>query len=218
MANKKHIYFMPGLGAGSKIFENINLPKSDYEFHFLDWLIPQSIDESLENYTKRLCQKIEYENPILIGVSFGGIIVQEMNELIQPQKTIIISSVKNNSEFPKRMKFLKLTRAYKLIPARRISNMENFSKFGFGKSLKKKTELYNKYLEIKDEKYLNWAIFNLLHWNSNNSVNNIFHIHGSEDEIFPIKYIENCIEIKGGSHAMIITKAKRINRILKEII
>ena len=209
---------MPGLGASSRIFEYIKLPIDQYEFHFLEWLIPESVNESLESYTIRLCKNIEHHNPILVGVSFGGIIVQEMNKIIKPYKTIIISSIKNYNEIPRRMKFLRLTRAYKLFPTKKISTTENFSKFGFNDSFKKKTELYNKYLEIRNEVYLNWAIFNVLHWNSNNSVNNVFHIHGSDDEIFPIKHINNCRIIEGGTHTMIITKARKINAILLEIL
>jgi thioesterase domain-containing protein len=35
-------------------------------------------DESLDEYAKRIAEKIKLENPVLIGVSFGGILVQEM--------------------------------------------------------------------------------------------------------------------------------------------
>ena len=47
--------------------------------------------------------------------------------------------------------------------------------------------------------------------------NNVIHIHGNKDEIFPIKYIKNCIVIEGGTHVMILNKAKRISLILEDI-
>ncbi len=209
---------MPGLAASSKIFEYINLPNGNFELHFLNWLIPESIDETLDHYVKRLCKSIKHNNPILIGVSFGGIIVQEMSKYVHPLKVILISSIKNNSEKPKRIIFLQKTKFYKLFPANRISKIENFSTFSFNKSFKKKLELYNKYLAVRDEKYLNWAIHNVVNWERENSINNIIHIHGSDDEIFPIKHIKNSIVVEGGTHAMIITKAKKINIILEEII
>jgi len=218
MDNKTHIYFMPGLAASSKIFEYINLPNENFELHFLNWLIPESIDETLDHYVKRLCISIKHNNPILIGVSFGGMIVQEMSKYVHPQKVILISSIKNNSEKPKRIIFLQKTKFYKLFPAGRISKIEDFSTFSFNKSFKKKLDLYNKYLAVRDEKYLNWAIHNVVNWKRENSINNIIHIHGSDDEIFPIKHIKNSIIIEGGTHAMIITKAKKINTILEKII
>ena len=218
MVNKKHIYFVPGLAASPKIFEFISLPNKKYEFHFLKWIIPESVDESLENYVKRFSQSIKHENPILIGVSFGGFIVQEMVKYINPDKIILISSIKSENEIPKRLKFLQITKAYKLFPTRRIANIDDFSKYGFNEASKKKIKLYNKYLAVRNEKYLDWAIYNVLHWKPTNNNQNIIHIHGSEDGIFPLKHIKNSIIIEGGTHAMIITKAKKINTILEEII
>jgi len=218
MDNKKHIYFMPGLGASIKIFEYIDLPKDQFEFHYLDWLIPETVDETIEHYTKRLSETIIHKNPILVGVSFGGIIVQELSKIIKTQRIIIISSIKNGNEVPKRMKFLRITRAYKLLPYKNIAKMDDFSKFGFSNVSKKKSELYSKYLEIKSDVYLRWALTNVINWSSSNSEMEVFHIHGSKDEIFPIKHINNCKVIEGGTHAMIITKAKKINKILLEIL
>lgn len=217
MPNKTHIYFVPGLAASSNIFDYISLPKDKFELHFLEWIIPDSPNESLEHYTKRLCKGITHPNPVLLGVSFGGIIVQEMSKFIHPKKIVLISSVKNSNELPKRLKILELTKAYKLFPTKKIAETKDFSKFGFNKSFQKKAELYNKYLNIRDKEYLDWAIYNMLHWKSESLSENIIHIHGDEDSIFPIKYIKNCIVIKGGTHAMIINKAKKINTILQEI-
>jgi len=218
MVKKTHIYFVPGLAANSNIFEFIKLPDDKYEFHYLDWIIPETKQETLENYVKRLGEKILHKNPILIGVSFGGIIVQELSKIIPAKNVIIISSIKNKNEFPKRLRYLRGSKLYKLFPTKKISEINDFSKYNFNEYLKKKSNLYNKYMGVRNEKYLDWAIYNVLHWNSTNYLKNVIHIHGSKDEIFPIKHIKNCIEIKDGNHAMIITKAKKINRILQEII
>ncbi len=208
---------MPGLAAGSKIFEHIRLDKDKFEFKFLEWIIPDSPDESLEHYAKRMCEKIIHPNHVLVGVSFGGIIVQEMSKFIHPDKIIIISSIKNKNEIPKRLKFFQKSKLYKLFPSKKIAEINDFSKYNFTKTLKKKAELYNKFFEVKDEKYLDWAIYNVLNWNPNYHCENLVHIHGSEDRIFPIKYIKNCIIIEGGTHAMILNKSKKINHILQEI-
>ena len=47
---------------------------------------------------------------------------------------------------------------------------------------------------------------------------NIVHIHGNNDGIFPIKHIKNCIVIEGGTHVMILNKAKEISKLLLEVI
>ncbi|MCG7503237.1 alpha/beta hydrolase [Tenacibaculum sp. Mcav3-52] len=213
---KTHLYFVPGLAANTKIFERISLPEEHFELHFLDWMLPTSIDESIEEYAERLCAKIQHKNPVLIGVSFGGIIVQEMSKIIDCKKIIIISSVKNNKEFPKRFKLAQITKAYKLFPSKVISNIESYERYFFNDYLKKRAELYKIYLSIRDKKYLQWAIYNVLHWKQEKSIPGIIHIHGKKDEVFPIKYIKNAIEVENGTHVMILTKAKTISEILKK--
>ncbi|WP_047790473.1 alpha/beta fold hydrolase [Tenacibaculum mesophilum] len=213
---KTHLYFVPGLAANTKIFERISLPEEHFELHFLDWMLPTSIDESIEEYAERLCAKIQHKNPVLIGVSFGGIIVQEMSKIIDCKKIIIISSVKNSKEFPKRFKLAQITKAYKLFPSKVISNIESYERYFFNDYLKKRAELYKIYLSIRDKKYLQWAIYNVLHWEQEKSIPGIIHIHGKKDEVFPIKYIKNAIEVENGTHVMILTKAKTISEILKK--
>ena len=217
MPNKIHIYFVPGLGADSKIFDNIKLNDEKFELHFLEWLIPESVDEELEHYVQRLIKDIKHPNPVLIGVSFGGIIVQEISKCISIRKVIIISSIKDLNEIPNRIKFLRLTKIYKLFPAKKIAKTGNFPIPKFNRTIQKRIELYNKYLSIRDENYLKWSIHNVLNWNSSKVNNDVIHIHGNKDEIFPIKYIENCIVIEGGTHVMILNKAKRISSILENI-
>ena len=82
---KISVYFMPGLAASSLIFERIDLPQELFEVHFLDWELPVG-EESLAEYAKRMSEKITAPNPVLIGVSFGGILVQEMAAFLNPQK------------------------------------------------------------------------------------------------------------------------------------
>jgi len=215
-AKKIHIYFIPGLGASSKIFEYINLPKDTFETHFIEWLLPLSNKESLQNYAKRMANLVLHENAILVGVSFGGIMVQEMSKFITTKKIFIVSSVKNSEEFPNRLKFLKKTKAYKLFPLKLITNFETFSTYAFGDFAKKRIDLYKKYLSVRDTNYLNWALYNVLNWKPTIIPNNLLHIHGTDDKIFPISNIKNCIPVKKGTHAMIIYKAKTISKILVE--
>jgi pimeloyl-ACP methyl ester carboxylesterase len=183
----------------------------------LEWFVPLN-KEPLEDYALRMTQSIKHDNPVLIGVSFGGILVQEMNKHIKVRKTIIVSSVKSNKEFPRRMKIAKTTMAYKLIPTQLLSNVEALAKYAFGNTVTKRLALYEKYLQMRDKKYLDWAIENVILWKNEKANEKVIHIHGIEDEIFPIKYISNCIPVKGGTHIMIINKYKWLNENLPSII
>lgn len=208
---------MPGMAASSKIFENISLPKNQFQIHLLEWIIPFE-NESLTSYVSRLSVHIKHENIVLLGVSFGGVIVQELSKIIKLKKLIIVSSIKSKNELPKRMKFARNTKIYKLAPTKLAGNIEKLSKYAFGKQVNKRIELYKKYLSVNDERYLNWAIENMVCWNQVESQSKLVHIHGDADTVFPIKNIQNCIIIKGGTHVMILNKYRWFNKYLPEII
>lgn len=215
--SKIPVYMMPGLAASTAIFERIKLPEANFEIHLLEWEIPLE-KESLLDYAKRIAEKIIHPNPVLIGVSFGGILVQEMARFIKVRKVIIISSVKSNLEFPRRFKLGKTTKAYKLIPMSLILNLENLAKFSFGDTINKRIKLYEKFLSVRDISYLEWAVEQVILWDRTVVDENVIHIHGDADDVFPIKYIKNCIVVKGGTHIMILNKYKWLNENLPSII
>ena len=73
---KYDIFFMPGMAANPKIFEFIKLP-TNFKTHYLEWKMPIK-NESISEYALRISKEIKGNNIIIIGVSFGGIIVQEI--------------------------------------------------------------------------------------------------------------------------------------------
>lgn len=212
------VYLMPGLAASSTIFEYIKFPEVTFELFYLEWFLPTD-NESLEDYAFRMTQKIKHKNPVLIGVSFGGILVQEMALHIEVRKIVIVSSIKSNQELPLHLKIAKNTKAYKMIPTQLLANVESLAKYAFGENiLSRRLKLYEKYLQMRDKKYLDWAIENVILWRRTKPADNIIHVHGDADAVFPIKYIQNCIIIKGATHILIINKYKWINENLPKLI
>ncbi|MEK6494159.1 alpha/beta hydrolase [Myroides odoratimimus] len=215
--SKIPIYFFPGMSSTSLIFEHLCLNQEKFEIVFLEWL-PINKSESLEQYTKRYLCLIKRDNPILIGVSFGGIIAQEISKLISVRKTIIISSVRSNREFPKLYHIARKTGLYKCLPTSFIPTLWSLIKKIASEKKKKRLVLYDRYLPIRDKVYVDWCIREVLHWKQDKPLANVVHIHGTKDEIFPYKNIQSAIEIKGGTHAMIIIKHKWFNENLETII
>ncbi|MCZ8196867.1 MAG: alpha/beta hydrolase [Flavobacterium sp.] len=215
--SKIPVYFMPGLAASPTIFEYINLPPETFEVHLLEWVLPIG-NESLKSYAKRMAEKVIHDDAVLIGVSFGGVLVQEMKQFLNPKKVIIISSVRCNLELPNRMKIAKSTKAYKLLPTGLMQDVELLTKYAFGDMLKKKLKLYEKYLHMRNKSYLDWAIEQMICWKRIKIDPEIIHIHGDADEVFPAKNIKQFINVKGGTHSMILNKYKWFNINLPKII
>ena len=215
--SKIPVYFMPGLAASATIFERIDLPKNQFEYHFLEWTSPQK-QETLQQYAKRMAQLVTKKNAVLIGVSFGGILVQEMAAFCNPRKVIIISSIRSNLQLPKRMKIAKRTKAYKLIPTGVLANIEILAKFSFGSYIKQRLVLYEQYLKMRDKEYLDWAIEQVICWDRIKVDESVIHIHGDRDEVFPASNIPDFINIKGGTHIMILNRYKWFNENLPKLI
>ena len=216
--SKIHVYFVPGLAASTGIFEYIQLPKDKFEMHYIEWILPHP-NETISSYAKRMCETIIEENIVLIGVSFGGIMVQEMAQFVNPKKVIIISSVKSNQELPTHMRLAKATHFYKILPTSLLGKVNYLARYVKGRGLlAKRVQLYNKYLQMKNTNYLDWAIKNVLLWKRSVPDDKVIHIHGDEDMVFPIKHIKNCIVVKGGTHIMIVNKHKWLSENLPKII
>ncbi|MFC4219875.1 alpha/beta hydrolase [Flagellimonas marina] len=218
MSDKKiHVYLMPGMAANPSIFDGIKLPEATFETHTLEWFLPEK-GMSLEQYAQQMCSGIKHKNPVLVGVSFGGLLVQEMAKIIQTKKIIAISCVKSKNELPKRMLFAKYTKAHKLLPTGLVNNVELLAKYAFGETVTKRLDLYEKYLSIRDKHYIDWSIDQIVNWSQTKPPKNLVHIQGEKDAVFPIVNIKECIGVKNGTHAMIIHRAKWFNEHLPAII
>ncbi len=214
---KIHVYFMPGMAANPSIFKNIVLPSDTFEIHLLEWFVPDK-NMSLAEYAQKMNTQIPHNDPVLVGVSFGGMLVQQMASLKAVRKVIIISSVKDASELPKRMIFAKYTKIHKLLPTGLVNNVELLAKYAFGETVTKRLALYEEYLSLRDKDYIDWSIDQIVSWKQPDFSDCLVHIHGEKDAVFPIGNIKECIPVKNGTHTMIIHRAKWFNENLPTII
>lgn len=212
-----HVYLMPGMAANASIFEHIELSEDQFKIHLLEWIIPVK-DESLSNYAKRMTQQIKEDDIVLLGVSFGGILVQEMSKHIKVRKLFVVSSVICKDQLPKRFKIAKKTKAYKLLPTQLLGNIDLLAKYAFGEFIKKRIHLYKKYLSVYSKAYLDWAIKQVVCWDQLEPLEGVIQIHGDKDGVFTNSCKGNCIIVKGGTHIMIINKYKWFNKNLPKLI
>ncbi|UOY07027.1 alpha/beta hydrolase [Muricauda sp. SCSIO 64092] len=208
---------MPGMAASPAIFDGLKLDGFLFELHRLDWFPPKK-GISLSEYAWEMCKKIKHPKPVLLGVSFGGMLVQEMARHMETKKVIAISCVKTKHELPKRMLFAKYTKIHKLLPTGLVNNVELLAKYAFGETVTKRLELYEQYLGVRDKDYIDWSIDAIVNWEQTQFPKNLVHIHGEKDAVFPIAHIKNCITVKNGTHTMILHRAKWFNENLPRLI
>ena len=160
-ANIIHVYMMPGMAANTSIFDFITLGNL-FEIHRLDWLTPNK-NETLTSYAMRMCEKVTHPNPVLVGVSFGGVLVQEMSKLISCRNVIIVSSVRSHKEFPIHMRITRKTKAYRFFPTQWVDNLEDFVGFMFGPATRNRKDLDQKYRSVRLPGYLGCALESVFH-------------------------------------------------------
>ncbi|AZQ44619.1 alpha/beta hydrolase [Nonlabens ponticola] len=212
-----HVYMMPGMAASPRIFEHIKLPEEEYTIHLMDWLAPLSVKESMHSYCERLSMTLKHEDVVLIGVSFGAVIVQELSRMVNARKVIVISSVKSTAEFPRRMRLSRATQLHKILPTGLLKYVDFLAKYA-SMVAPKKTALYKQYLNVVDPIYMKWALDTLINWQSKEISTPLAHIHGDADPVFPVKYIDDYIQVPGGTHVMIIHRYRWFNENLPQII
>ncbi|MEE9431623.1 MAG: hypothetical protein V3V16_11315 [Melioribacteraceae bacterium] len=212
------LYLLAGLGFDERIFYNLKL--DNVNIHYLKWLEPND-NEPLGEYVKRMAEQISSsENQIiLIGHSFGGIIVQGISKTIDTKKIILISSIKSKEEIPITFRLLKIFPLYKLINTNLIIKSFPIWARLFGYNSEKGRKLFVEMLSSCTDNYFKWAMNKITHWSGDNSeLKNLTHIHGSIDKTFPLHLIKNPIVVNDGSHFMVNSKAEIISEILnKEI-
>lgn len=211
----KHIYCISGFAADERVFAHLNFGENS--IHFIPWKIPQH-NESIGSYAHRMCEDILHPNPVLLGLSFGGMMSIEIAKEIPVDKIILISSVSTLQELPLYMKIAGKLRLNHLVPLRPYSFLEPWENFTLGAQTPEEKKLVREYRQNLNLQYSDWAIEQVLNWKNKWFPENVIHIHGTKDHIFPIKNIKADFVIQGGGHLMLMNKAEEINEILKKIL
>jgi len=211
----KTIYCISGLGADERAFSRLKV--EGYDLICLPWLTPLP-KESITEYATRMSKGITAENPILMGLSFGGMMSIEISKLIPVEKVILISSIKSNKELPRWMRLAGSLKLNRLFPMRSFRLTEPIQNRFIGITLPDEIEMVRSYRRNAPQVYMDWAINEVLNWRNNLQPSPIYHVHGDADRIFPVNNVSPTYIIKDGGHFMIMNKAEEVNAALQKIL
>ena len=210
------IYLLPSLGSDHRLFQNFEI--EGYETHIIEYPTV-SINEPIEEYCKKLVKQIKHENPILLGVSFGGLLSIELAKIISSPKVFLISTIKNKTERPYFLTFCRSVFAYRWI------SIPYFKKYIRNRmandGLLERSEssrLYIEMLEDADEDFLLWGFKQVCIWKGSECPSEVVHFHGTADEVFPFSRVNQDEEIKDGDHMMIFNSPEKILPIIEKYI
>jgi pimeloyl-ACP methyl ester carboxylesterase len=211
----KTIYCISGLGADERAFSKLDI--KGYQLKVIGWLLPLP-GETLPQYAMRMCQSITEEEPILMGLSFGGMLCTEIAKQVPVKKVIIISSIKSSEELPLWMKTVARLKLNQVLPMRSTRLTQPVQNRMLGISTAEEKKLVYEYRKKVPMLYTNWAINQALNWKNDWMHPKTWHIHGDQDNMFPIKYIKPSFVIKNGGHFMIMNKAAEVSYCINAIL
>jgi len=212
-----NVYLIPGLGGDKRMYAGqlTRFPRTKV----IEFIRPLK-NESIASYAKRLAEGIDTSQPfILVGVSLGGILAQEIANIYPPKKTIIISSVKSRQELPLWMRIFKFFPIQKVIPGKVY--LWAFMVLVWLKTLISRTNSVIANLKNMardaDPFFVSWGVNQVINWQHPIKDFKVYHIHGNKDILFPIGRIAHVgTVVDKGTHAMILTHVREINVALKQ--
>lgn len=213
--DKQHIYLFSGLGADERVFVNLDL--SLYETTHIQWLTPKP-EEEISGYAKRICTQIKHEHPVLIGLSFGGMLAIEVAKHIQIKKLILLASAKTYKEIPFYYRWPGRAGILHLLPISLLKWPNWVMYYLFGAHTREERILLGSILKDTDPVFLKWALTKIVTWTNLHIPPDTVHLHGTKDKILPIKYIACEYQIENGGHLMPHNKQKEISNLLHQLI
>lgn len=209
---KNSVYIFSGLGTDERVFQKLKF--ENVNVTFIQWIPPKS-KETLEEYVVRISKQITSENPILVGLSFGGMVAVEVSKIVETKKLILLATAKGKNEIPFYFRFLGKIGIHKLIPGSVFKSANPFTFWFFGIDSHFERKLLKQILQEMDSSFLKWAIDKIVNWENMTIPQNAIHIHGSKDRILPLKFVQYDIKIQGGGHFMTMNKHLELNAIIK---
>lgn len=194
------------------MFRHIQLP-GGFEPVYLEWIDPQP-NESIAHYALRLADNIDTQHPFaLIGLSMGGMIATEIAKQYQPQATILISSIPCSKHLPGYLRAAGKMRIHKILPVSFVKSAA-ILKRSFTKEAAQDKELLKQIIRDSDPVFIRWAMDAILKWNCEEPPAGFVHIHGTRDEVLPMRYTKPTHTIAKGGHLMVMTRSNELNEIV----
>jgi pimeloyl-ACP methyl ester carboxylesterase len=208
------IYCISGLGADQRIFSRLKVP--GVRLLHLPWLPPHS-DESIEAYALRMRAGIDGDRPVLLGVSFGGMMAIEIAKYYIAATVILVSSVGHRQSLPRWMSICGRLGLNRLMPVQPGKGMRWLENYYLGVETAEDARLAAEFRRKADPHYLNWAVDRILNWKNEWLPGRCYHLHGNRDKIFPLRRVKATHVVPEAGHFMVNNRAETLSMLLGKI-
>lgn len=210
----QHIYCISGLGADFRIFSKIRV--ADAILHPIEWQMPEPTD-TLASFAQKLSVQIIHPHPVLLGVSFGGMLATEIAKAHAVEKAIIVSSCKVRAELPAYMRAAGRIGLHKALPFWAVTQNKHLNRFIFD-TRSREEELYLKRMMLADTnvQFIRRSVNMILNWKNMERPASLVHIHGDRDKLLLPGPVHPDYWVKNGGHFMIWNMAPEISSLINK--
>ena len=201
------------MGADERIFKNLEI--TDYQLQPVPWL-PFETDDTIPSYAKKMSAQIPGENPILIGLSLGGMICTEIGKLRSTKKIFLVSSAKTSAELPAIARMPMVDKLIDQLPEVFFTRQFYFFTSIVGAKNAAERKLLAAMMQASAQGFIRWSLKAVVAWNSKIYPANVIHIHGNKDMVIPSSNLKPDYMVKDGTHLMIYNRAAEVSKIISD--
>ncbi len=205
------VYLLPGIGCDHRLFDRIDL--SGMDVVKLRWPeFPPGC--SLTSIARDLSARVKADEPhILVGVSMGGMVAQELAAITRPMKVVLISSWTGPDEWSL---LARAGSAFQLY--RSITHFTMWATWPVKRILGQRDRATDRLLwEMackETARKIRIGTGAILRWRGSPWKGPVVRIHGDNDSVVPMRFPVDHV-VRGGAHIMVLTREEEVSRALR---
>lgn len=208
------LYLLPGIGCDHRLFDRMGLEGLDVVK--LDW--PEfKPGSSLASIARDVSTQVNADEPhILVGVSMGGMVAQELAALTGPVKVVLISSWTGPGEWSM------LARAGSALRLHRgITHFTMWAIWPVKRVLGRRDRATDRLLwemaRKETARKIRIGTGAILRWKGSPWKGAIVRIHGDADHVVPLRFPVDHV-VRDGAHIMVLTRAEEVGAFLRQAV
>jgi pimeloyl-ACP methyl ester carboxylesterase len=200
------VYLLPGVACDRRLFHHFLLP--GHEVRTLEWpAIPRGA--TLAQIAQRLSDSVDPgSDHVLVGVSMGGMVAQELALLTKPRKVVLISSVTGPHEWPPLLHHSRRFGLHRLITEFTMRSTWPIRQW-WNKGDPEIARVLFAMAVDQTAAQIRTSVDAILRWQGADWDGPIVRIHGDRDTLLPLRFPVDHV-VKGGSHVMVITRPQEV--------
>lgn len=223
MSGEPTLVLLSGLGADRRLLTpQESLP---LRVRILDWIAPHRRD-TLATYGRRLAESLEVRPPFFLGgVSMGAMLALEMSRRLRPEAVLLISGARSCRELRPLLRVLG-----RFVGAAPLwGHMPPVVSRPLGAFIARHLLFSSRQVtaEIREfcadmgrdgsPPFVRWGCRAVTTWPGVENVSAvIYHIHGENDRVFPLRRVRPDYIVRGGGHLINLTHTDEVNAYLRE--